>query len=285
MYRKSHILFLLCLATLLPSIAKAQFFTKQKVVVWNISDTNSNIAISEATKKIIHENIIEAFVHSVSYEAFECNPDDVIDYITTNNLNITPSNIIKTIGILYKVDFIIFTAIKTTQPSASYNDYFVHLSSELINVNTQERVRYADIDIKSRLDEIPDGCNRLLTQLLGEEEMIKEEAVKKEPPFMKVEIMPSFMGGDLNTFRAWFVNEFKIPYFAAENGIQGRVVMKFVIEKDGSIGDIEFLQSPHKVYEDEARRVLMKSPRWTPGIQRDREARICYTLPIDCRLQ
>ena len=117
------------------------------------------------------------------------------------------------------------------------------------------------------------------------EEIVVEEDIQEEAAFVKVEIMPSFMGGDLNTFRAWFSGEFKIPAVAAENGIQGRVVMKFVVEKDGSIGGIEFLQSPDKVYEDEARRVLMKSPRWTPGRQRDQLVRVFYILPIDCRLQ
>ena len=117
------------------------------------------------------------------------------------------------------------------------------------------------------------------------EEIVVEEEIVEEPVFVKVEVMPSFMGGDLNTFRTWFSGEFKIPAVAAENGIQGKVVMKFVIEKDGSIGGIEFLQSPDKVYEDEARRVLMKSPRWTPGRQRDQVVRVFYILPIDCRLQ
>ncbi len=117
------------------------------------------------------------------------------------------------------------------------------------------------------------------------EEIEVEEEIVEEPVFVKVEVMPSFMGGDLNTFRTWFSGEFKIPTIAAENGIQGKVVMKFVVEKDGSIGGIEFLQSPDKVYEDEARRVLMKSPRWTPGRQRDQLVRVFYILPIDCRLQ
>ena len=117
------------------------------------------------------------------------------------------------------------------------------------------------------------------------EEIVVEEEIVEEPAFVRVEVMPSFMGGDLNTFRAWFSGEFKIPAIAAENGIQGKVVMKFVIEKDGSVGGIEFLHSPDKVYEDEARRVLMKSPKWTPGRQRDQLVRVFYILPIDCRLQ
>lgn len=114
---------------------------------------------------------------------------------------------------------------------------------------------------------------------------VEEEEIVEEQAFVKVEKMPSFMGGDLNTFRAWVSGEFKIPAIAAENGIQGRVVVKFVIEKDGTIGDIQFLQSPDKVYEDEVRRVLKKSPKWTPGRQRDQIVRVYYILPIDCRLE
>ncbi|MBO5758606.1 MAG: TonB family protein, partial [Rikenellaceae bacterium] len=86
-------------------------------------------------------------------------------------------------------------------------------------------------------------------------------------------------------FRMWVAQEFKIPAIAAENGIQGKVVVQFVIEKDGRLSSIEFLQSPDRVYEDEVRRVLMKSPKWTPGRQRDAVVRVRYILPIDCRLQ
>ena len=137
-----------------------------------------------------------------------------------------------------------------------------------------------DVEIEEEFDFQDLTEDEIIVEAIEVEEDIVEEAA-----FVKVEIMPSFMGGDLNTFRAWFSGEFKIPAIAAENGIQGRVVMKFVIEKDGSIGGIEFLQSPDKVYEDEARRVLMKSPRWTPGRQRDQVVRVFYILPIDCRLQ
>ena len=117
------------------------------------------------------------------------------------------------------------------------------------------------------------------------EEIAVEEEVQEEAPFLKVEVMPSFMGGDLNTFRAWVAQGFVIPAIAAENGIQGRVVVQFVIEKDGRLTNIEFLQSPDRVYEDEVRRVLNKSPKWTPGRQRDAVVRVKYILPINCTLQ
>ena len=121
-------------------------------------------------------------------------------------------------------------------------------------------------------------------EIIVEEIEVVEEVVE-EAAFIKVEVMPSFMGGDLNTFRMWVAQEFKIPAIAAENGIQGKVVVQFVIEKDGRLSNIDFLQSPDRVYEDEVRRVLMKSPKWTPGRQRDAVVRVRYILPIDCRLQ
>lgn len=122
-------------------------------------------------------------------------------------------------------------------------------------------------------------------EIIVEEIEVEPEEIVEEAAFIKVEVMPSFMGGDLNTFRTWVSQEFRIPAIAAENGIQGRVVVKFVVEKDGSIGGIEFLQSPDKVYEDEVTRVLKKSPKWIPGRQRDQVVRVYYILPIDCRLE
>lgn len=122
-------------------------------------------------------------------------------------------------------------------------------------------------------------------EIVIEEIEVETEEIVEEPMFVKVEQMPTFMGGDINVFRAWFGQEFRIPAIAAENGIQGKLIIKFVVEKDGSIGTIEFLQSPDKVYEEEATRVLKKSPKWTPGRQRDQLVRVFYILPIDCVLQ
>ena len=121
-------------------------------------------------------------------------------------------------------------------------------------------------------------------EIIVEEVEVKEEVVE-EQVFVKVERMPSFAGGDLNTFRQWFGGEFKYPQIAMENGIQGTVVVKFVVEKDGRLTNVEFLQSPDRVYEDEVTRVLKKSPKWTPGRQRDAVVRVRYILPINCTLQ
>ena len=112
-------------------------------------------------------------------------------------------------------------------------------------------------------------------------------ASTEDMPFLIVEKMPSFRGGDLNDFRAWVQEHLQYPAEAVERNIQGRVVVTFTIEKDGSASNILVLQSPDKLLADEARRVIASSPAgaWTPGEQRGEKVRVKYTLPVDFYLQ
>lgn len=114
---------------------------------------------------------------------------------------------------------------------------------------------------------------------------VKEEVIEDDQPFLIAETMPSFQGGDLNKFRAWVQQNVRFPQIALENGIQGRVVLSFVIEKDGRLTNIQVLQSPDRSLSDEAIRVLSKSPKWSPGKQRNQVVRVKYTLPVDFRVQ
>ena len=113
----------------------------------------------------------------------------------------------------------------------------------------------------------------------------KEEKIEEEQPFLKAEFMPQFQGGDLNDFRAWVQKKLIYPAIAQENGVQGKVILTFVIEKDGTLTNIEILATPDPSLADEAIRVLKTSPKWTPGKQRNKPARVKYTLPIDYKIQ
>lgn len=113
----------------------------------------------------------------------------------------------------------------------------------------------------------------------------EEEVVEDDQPFLIAETMPSFQGGDLNTFRAWVQQNVRFPQIALENGIQGRVVVSFVIEKDGRLTNIQVLQTPDRSLSEETIRVLNKSPKWSPGKQRNQVVRVKYTLPVDFRVQ
>ena len=90
--------------------------------------------------------------------------------------------------------------------------------------------------------------------------------------------------GDLNTFRAWVQKNIKYPAEAFKNGEQGRVVLSFVVEKDGSVSNIQILQTPGKAFSEETRRVVAASPKWKPGEQRGEKVRVRYTLPVDFRI-
>lgn len=118
-----------------------------------------------------------------------------------------------------------------------------------------------------------------------QEVAVVEEKIEDEQPFLIAETMPSFQGGDLNTFRNWVQQNVKFPTIALENGIQGRVVLTFVIEKDGRLTNIQVLKTPDRSLSDEAIRVLNQSPKWSPGKQRNQVVRVKYTLPVDFRLQ
>lgn len=110
-------------------------------------------------------------------------------------------------------------------------------------------------------------------------------AQDNSPAFTAVEQMPQFMGGDVNTFRRWVMQRIVYPPIAQENGVQGTVVVQFIVEKDGSLSNIKVLRSPDSSLSKEAVRVITSSPKWTPGKQRGTAVRVQYTLPVGFRLQ
>lgn len=102
--------------------------------------------------------------------------------------------------------------------------------------------------------------------------------------FVVAETMPSFPGGDQALFK--FLSEnVKYPVIAQENNIQGRVICQFVVNRDGSIVDVEVVRSVDPSLDREAIRVIKSMPNWTPGKQRGKTVRVKFTLPVNFRLQ
>lgn len=114
---------------------------------------------------------------------------------------------------------------------------------------------------------------------------VEPEPVVDDEVFLVAETMPAFMDGTIETFRAWVMQNVKFPQIALENNIQGRVVLSFVIDKDGRLTNVEVLQAPDRSLAEEAVRVLNKSPKWSPGKQRNQTVRVKFTLPVDFRVQ
>jgi TonB family protein len=101
--------------------------------------------------------------------------------------------------------------------------------------------------------------------------------------FTAVEVEPTPKGG-LEEFYRFLGNNIKYPAEDKKNGIQGRVIVQFVVEKDGSFSDIKIMRQPSETLGNEAIRVLNLAPKWNPGIQNGRTVRVQYTIPINFSL-
>ncbi|MCC8094234.1 MAG: TonB family protein [Tannerellaceae bacterium] len=114
--------------------------------------------------------------------------------------------------------------------------------------------------------------------------MVEEEEESAQQIFTVVEEMPQFPGGEGELLK-FISKSIKYPVIAQENGIQGRVVCSFVVNRDGSIVDAEVVRGVDPSLDKEALRVINTMPKWTPGKQRGKPVRVKYTVPITFRLQ
>ncbi len=114
--------------------------------------------------------------------------------------------------------------------------------------------------------------------------VVTEEASDEGEIFQVVEQMPEFPGG-MQALMAYLSKNIKYPSVAQDNGIQGRVLVSFVVNKDGSIVDPEVIKSVDAALDKEAMRVIKAMPKWNPGKQRGKPVRVKYTVPVLFRLQ
>jgi protein TonB len=111
------------------------------------------------------------------------------------------------------------------------------------------------------------------------------EEEEEDVVFQVVETMPEFPGGPQALFK-YLADNVKYPVIAQENGIQGRVICQFVVNKDGSIVEVVAVRSSGEPSLDkEAIRVINSMPKWKPGKQRGKPVRVKYTVPVNFRLQ
>ena len=120
-----------------------------------------------------------------------------------------------------------------------------------------------------------------------------EEIATPEPPkqeaeqnkvFDVVEQQPQFPGG-MGALNQWLGSNIKYPAMAAENGIEGRVIVQFVVERDGSVSGVHVVRGVDPSLDKEATRVVAQMPKWIPGKQNGSAVRVKYTVPVTFRLQ
>jgi protein TonB len=112
-----------------------------------------------------------------------------------------------------------------------------------------------------------------------------EEEETEDEIFVIVEDMPKFRGGDINKFREWVQKRVRYPELAAENGIQGRVFISFVVETNGNVSNVTVTRSVDALLDEAAKEAVAASPKWEPGMQRGRPVRVRYSIPIIFQLQ
>lgn len=119
-------------------------------------------------------------------------------------------------------------------------------------------------------------------------EVVEEKPVEKpkeEGPLSvaMVEQKPSFPGGESAMYK-WLQDNIIYPAAASEEGVQGKVTVQFIVEKDGSITHVQVVRGKHPALDAEAARVIRKMPRWTPGRNNGQPVRVTYHLPVQFKL-
>ncbi|MBQ2171152.1 MAG: energy transducer TonB [Paludibacteraceae bacterium] len=161
-------------------------------------------------------------------------------------------------------------------------------------VQEVEVLNVVEDDVKTESIEFSAEDNNTVVEIVEVKEEVKEEVkveedkreeVEENVVFKVVETMPSFPGGDAALMK-FISDNVRYPAIAQENGIQGRAICQFTVEKDGSISDIQIVRSAgDETLDKEAKRVIKSMPKWSPGKQRGKAVRVSYTIPINFRLQ
>ena len=149
---------------------------------------------------------------------------------------------------------------------------------------TQDEVAQSDVAIGAI--DYDQGSDEAEHVLKVNEKVVDEvpPAVEETKVFDVVEQMPQYKGGD-QALMDYLNKSIKYPVIAEENGIQGRVVCTFVVERDGSITDVKVVRSVDPSLDKEAVRVLKAMPKWIPGKQNGSAVRVKFTLPVTFKLQ
>lgn len=115
-------------------------------------------------------------------------------------------------------------------------------------------------------------------------EVIESGVTPVEMPFTTVEMMPEFIGGARELYK-WLGNNLRYPGAAVNAGVEGKVFVKFIVEKDGTISELSVLKGIGFGCDEEALRTMQKMPKWNAGKQNGRAVRVYFTLPISFKLQ
>ena len=184
----------------------------------------------------------------------------------------------------------------------SNNFNFSHLKQRIIMMNKKKtngagHIKYAlfaipafalllagNISCSSEATKTDDVKENAATEKADEAEVIVQQPATKGEVFMVVEQMPEFPGG-MKELMTYLKDNIKYPKAAQDKKVEGRVIVQFVIEKDGTPTEFNVLRSVDPDLDKEALRVLGNMPKWKPGMQKGQAVRVKYTVPVSFKLQ
>ena len=184
----------------------------------------------------------------------------------------------------------------------SNNFNFSHLKQRIIMMNKKKtngagHIKYAlfaipafalllagNISCSSEATKTDDVKEKAATEKPEVVEIPAEKADTKDEVFMVVEQMPEFPGG-IQELMSFLSKNTKYPASAMAKNVQGRVIVQFVVEKDGTPTEFKVIRSVDPDLDAEALRVMKEMPKWKPGMQRGQVVRVKYTIPVTFRLQ
>jgi protein TonB len=127
----------------------------------------------------------------------------------------------------------------------------------------------------------PENDQKSVTRTGNNDELLTgQEGEKSDEPYVIVEVPPAFKGGGIEKFREWVQRKAVYPDIAQEHGIQGRVAVSFIIERDGSVSNVKIMKSINPILDAEAVKAVEASPKWSPGLQRGRPVRVRFVIPL-----
>lgn len=157
------------------------------------------------------------------------------------------------------------------------------VKNEVMDMETQKEDNTARGVVNQEGSDDADKFKAVQEQVVVKEEP-KEEPKKEEEIFVAVEQMAEFKGGQ-SALMKYLNSNIRYPELAAQNDIQGKVIVRFVVEKDGSIGQVSIVKGVDKSLDKEAIRVVKGMPKWQPGKNNGVAVRSYFTLPVTFKLQ
>ena len=158
------------------------------------------------------------------------------------------------------------------------------VKNEVMDMETQKEDNTARGVVTQEGSDDADKFKAVTEQVVVKEPAPVVEEKKEEEIFVAVEQSAEFPGGQAALMK-WLSQNIRYPEAAQQNDIQGRVIVKFVVEKDGSIGQASIVKGVDKDLDREALRVVKKMPKWQPGKNNGVAVRSYFNLPVTFKLQ